>query len=349
MLLNRARREVGAAPPGPDERRRALDLVRAHGADALSFFKLRSDSRYLFAADGQSLVAYRVRNGVLLLAGDPVGPAAALPGLLREVDELARDHGLRVGVLGASPRLVEPARAIGLRALYIGDDAIVELDRFSLEGRPMRKVRQSVARAQRSGYAASAQALGDLDAGAVDELEALTARWRAGAPERGFSMTMDSLDGGHQAEAIVVVARDAGGRARGFVHCVPCYGRPAMAVSVVPRDRDTPNGLTEFLIARTVETLRERGVRELSLYFAAFARLLREPHGTRDRLLGRLVALGSLGLQMESLYRFDKKFASRWEPRYLLYPGRLGLARTGLAAMRAEGQLPPPRLRRARR
>jgi lysyl-tRNA synthetase class 2 len=113
-----------------------------------------------------------------------------------------------------------------------------------------------------------------------------------------------------------------------------------MSLSFMRRDRDTPNGLMEFLVAEAVELLRDRGVEELSLNFAAFGRLLERPSGRVERLLGRLVVLGSRYFQMESLYRFNAKFNPRWEPRYLVYERLLGLPRVGLAAMWAEGQLP---------
>jgi lysylphosphatidylglycerol synthetase-like protein (DUF2156 family) len=111
------------------------------------------------------------------------------------------------------------------------------------------------------------------------------------------------------------------------------------------RDPDTPNGLTEFMVASAAELLRERGVRELSLNFATFARWMHSPEHRAERLLGKLVAVGNPYFQIESLYRFNAKFFPRWEPRYLVYEGALGLPRTGLAAMWAEGQLPKPRMR----
>jgi lysyl-tRNA synthetase, class II len=158
-------------------------------------------------------------------------------------------------------------------------------------------------------------------------------------------MSMDSLRTERDAGGVVLLARDADGHIRGFLHLVPSYGRPAMSLSSMRRDRETPNGLMEFLVVRAIEALRERGIEEISLNFAAFARVMHGPRGRFERLAGRLIALGNPFFQIESLYRFNAKFFPRWEPRYLLYEGALGLPRAGLAVMWAEGQLPKPRRR----
>jgi lysyl-tRNA synthetase, class II len=337
-----------AAPrslPDSEARRVARELVRRYGTDTLAFFKLRRDKQYLFDQAGSAFLAYRIENGVMLISGDPVGPSAALPGLVSEAVAFAERRGLKLAASGVSEGLVSLWRQAGLRALYIGDEAIVDTRPFSLEGRAIRKVRQSVARLEKSGYAAELAELAELDEGTHCELEAVTKRWLAGACERGFSMSMDSLRTERDAGGVVLLARDGEGRIRGFLHLVPSYGRPAMSLSSMRRDRETPNGLMEFLVVRAIEALRDRGVEELSLNFAAFARVMHGPRGRFERLAGKLVALGNPYFQIESLYRFNAKFFPRWEPRYLLYEGALGLPRAGLAVMWAEGQLPKPRRR----
>ena len=317
--------------PGPDVRRAALDLVRRHGRDTLAAFKLRRDLHYFFGHDGRAFAGYRVESGVLLVSGDPVGPTDAVPGLLRELVGLAERHGLRLGAVGASAEVVAHWRALGLRALEIGDEGIVDTRSFSLEGRAIRKVRQSVSRLEKAGYAATLERPTDA------ELEAVSVLWRDGAAERGFSMALDTPRGGE-----VVAARDADGVLRGYLHFVHSYGRPAMSLSQMRRDPDTPNGLTEFLVVHAIELLRGRGVEELSLNFAAFARLQHSPSGLLERALGRLVALFNPLFQIESLYRFNAKFDPRWEPRYLVFESPLALPRVGLATLFAEGQLAKP-------
>ncbi|HUA05783.1 MAG TPA: phosphatidylglycerol lysyltransferase domain-containing protein [Solirubrobacteraceae bacterium] len=338
---------VPRAPASPAARQVAADLVRAHGADTLAFFKLRSDGNYIFSEDRRAFVAYAIENGVLLLSGDPVGSPDALPGLLQQVRQFADARGLKLGALGASERLCPLYEELGLRTIYLGDEAVVELGRFSLEGRPIRKVRQSVTRLSKAGYEAEVHDLRALDQGTIERLEEVVELGRQGAPERGFSMAMDSLQGEHDHETIVVLARDETGAIRGVLHFVPCYGRAAVSLSFMRRDPDTPNGLTEFLVVRAIELLRERGIDELSLNFAAFAKWMHSPEKRHERLLGKLIALGNPFFQIESLYRFNAKFFPRWEPRFLVYEGTFGLPRAGIAAMWAEGQLPKPRIRRA--
>ena len=79
--------------PGPDSRRLAAELVRAHGTDTLSFFKLRSDKHYFFSQDRRAFVGYRIENGVLLLSGDPVGPRKRFGPLLGELRAFADTRG----------------------------------------------------------------------------------------------------------------------------------------------------------------------------------------------------------------------------------------------------------------
>jgi lysyl-tRNA synthetase class 2 len=227
-LFFRPRRPPRDLPDEP-ERSAARELVQAHGRDTLAFFKLRRDIQYLFSRDGRAFLGYRIENGVLLVAGDPLGPPEALPGLVREACAFAEVHGLRVAALGASAALLPLWRAAGMSALYIGDEAIVETGAFSLEGRAIRKVRQSVHRLARAGYTAEVHGLAELAPADLAQLEHVTSLWRGGEPERGFAMAMDALHPGHGGDSLVVVARDGDGAVRGFLHFVPTYGRPAAA------------------------------------------------------------------------------------------------------------------------
>jgi lysyl-tRNA synthetase class 2 len=330
------------------ERRRAAALVRRHGNDTLSAFKLRRDLARRFTADGRAMAGYRVEAGAMLIAGDPVGPPDAVPELLEDLVGLARRHGLALGAVGASREFADAARRVGLRRVYLGDEAILPGGPMDLSGGAMKSLRKAVNRVERHGFTAQLRTAGDLDAATVAELDGLSARWRDGAAERGFSMAHDTLVDDLLRDASVVIARDAEGRARAFLHFVPVYGRSAVSLAFMRRDRDTPNGVSDFLVVEAARLLGERGVEELSLNFAAFGRWLREPAGALERASARLLRVGDRWFQLERLMRFNAKFHPRWQPRYLLFARPTQLPRVVLGALWAEGHLPRPHLPRLR-
>ena len=333
-------------PPSDRARRLAEELVRAYGRDTLSFFKLRPDKQYFFSDDRTAFVGYRVEAGVLLLSGDPVGRPEQYPELLLALRAFARARGLKLGAVGVSAATLEIYNGLGLRTMYLGDEAVLELQKFSLEGRPIRKVRQSVSRLTKAGFSSELQTLDTLDDETLRQVERVLELGRLGAPERGFSMTMDSIRGACEQDTLFVLARDGEGIIRGVLHFVPCYGRAAVSLSFMRRDPSTPNGLTEFLVTEAVVLLRQRGIDELSLNFATAARYMHAPENRLEQLVGYLAIKFDRWFQVESLYRFNAKFFPRWEPRYLVFEGALGLPRTSLAAMWVEGQLPKPSLPR---
>jgi lysyl-tRNA synthetase class 2 len=98
---------------------------------------------------------------------------------------------------------------------------VLDLDRFSLEGRAVRIARQSWHRGRRAGYTAQACRSGDLDRAQVEALAELSRRWRGDAAERGFSMALGRLFDPRDPGTVVVAARDGDGRLRGFLHLVP--------------------------------------------------------------------------------------------------------------------------------
>lgn len=332
--------------PSPAVRRRAVQLVRQHGQDSLSFFKLRPDKHYFFNATRTAFVGYRIEAGTLLLSGDPVGPPEQFADLLLELRRFARSRGLKLAALGASGVLVPIFEGLGLHTLYLGDEAVVDTGAFSLEGRSIRKVRQSVSRLRKAGYSAELCSLAEIAPETLTQMQTVLEAGRIGKGERGFSMCMDGVDCANQQDTLFVLARDGEQKVRGVLHFVPCYGRKAMSLSIMRRDPSTPNGLMEFLVVSAIEEMRERGIEELSLNFAALTKTIRDPGNAFERLLGRTASALDGYLQVESLYRFNVKFQPSWNPRYLVYEGRLGLVRAGLAAMWAEGQMPKPRLPR---
>jgi len=326
----------------PRNRAAAEVLVRGHGDDTLDAFKLRGDARYLTSEDGGAVLAYRVSSGIMLVAGDPVGRPSSFPGLLARARAEAARHGLRIAVLNAGPRAAVRWRSAGLSGVYLGDEALLDCASFSLEGRAIRKVRQSVTRLTKAGYGVDLLPVSTLEAPRRAELARLADTWRGDAPERGFTMAC-TIEEPAADDGLVAVAHDSRGAPSAVLLLLPAYRRSAYSLALMRRAAGAPNGLTEFTVVETVAKLRSLGVRELSLNFAVQGRWLREGTGWRVETLRRLLRLGDRFFQLGRLYRFNAKFFPRWKPRYLMVESVASMPRTALAALAIEGLVPAPR------
>ncbi len=325
-----------------DEHERARGLVAAHGEDSLSFFSLRRDKRFHFSEDGRAFLAYRVVAGCALVSGDPIGEPSSIARLFDEFRTHAHARGWRLVVLHAGPEHLDVYRARGMKAVPIGDEAVLPIDRFSLDGRPIRKVRQSVTRLDREGYRALVLRADELTDEQRAEVNHVSAEWLGRWCDRGFSMAMDDLHG--QPDARFVLGVDAEGRVGGFLHMVPF--RHGYSLSSMRRLSYTPNGLMEFLICSAAAWGREAGVRELSLNFSVFADVLRADSDSSVLLRAtRWWVLRLDGLfQLERLFSFNRKFFPEWRTRYICFERAVDVPVLSLATLRVERLLAPPRL-----
>ena len=330
-----------SAEPSPQLSTEELDRLRVllgeHGErDSLGYFALRHDKFAVFSRSGKAALTYRVIAGVALCSADPLGDHEAWPGAIEEYLDVCRRHGWLPAVMGASELGATVWARFDLDVLEIGDEAIVDVEGFTLDGRIMRGVRQAVSRTKRAGYKVLVRKAEDLKPGELAELETLAANWRGTDTERGFSMALGRIGD----EGSVLVTAEQGGAVRGLLQFVP-WGTKGLSMDVMRRDRAADNGVNELMISELLLALRDHEVRHVSLNFAAFRALLEQ--GTRigagpvAKTAAKVIHLASRWIQIESLYRFNAKFRPRWVPRYLVYPGVRELPRVGVAVFEAEG------------
>ena len=335
-----------------EDDRRLRELLDKHGArDSLGYFALRDDKSVIFSPTGKSAIAYRVVGGVSLASGDPIGDPEAWPGAVDAWLAEAYQHSWTPAVVGASEDGGTVLARHGLTALELGDEAVVETAEFTLEGRAMRVVRQAYNRVDRAGYTVEIRRHADIPPSEFEQLLGYAEAWRYGETERGFSMALGRLGDPDDGQCVLVECRDAQGRPRALLSYVP-WGPNGLSLDLMRRDKDSENGLIEFMVIELIQRAEEVGVKRISLNFAMFRAVFergsRLGAGPVLRLWRTVLLFFSRWWQIESLYRANAKYRPIWEPRFVLYARSADLPRIGVAYARAEGFLGLPALRRKR-
>jgi lysyl-tRNA synthetase len=333
-----------ARPEGDWERAEAL--VHRYGWDTLAYFALRPDKSFFFSSDGEAMIAYTYMHGYALAGGDPIGAPASIPLVVDEFLAFCEERAWSPAFLAAREADLPMYAARGMHHFYLGDEAIIRCDTFTLEGGKMKGIREAanrVGKRYRFELVQASKASPTL----VQQLNAISERWRGKEPERGFTMTLSTDVLGVDPEFLLCVAFDEHNVPGGFLRIVPAYGPDfGYTLDLMRHDPDAPNGMTEFLIAGTAAALKQEGVSRLSMNFAVFGRMF-EPDvhfSFTQRLAKRFVMLFNPYFQIESLHDFNAKFSPEWLSRVLVYRSPEDLPRVALRYAGAEGFLAVPGL-----
>ncbi len=296
----------------------------------------------MWSPTGKACIGYRVLSGVMLASGDPIGDPEAWPGAIHTfLDEAAR-HAWVPAVIGCGELGAEVwCREGDLTALELGDEAIVTVADFTLEGRAMRNVRQMVSRVCRQGYTAEVRRLDDMPAADLERMMRQADSWRGSATERGFSMALGRVGGQDDGRCVIATATEDG-VLRAMLHFVP-WGSDGLSLDLMRRDRSAAPGLNDFMIVEVIKAAHDLGVKRISLNFAVFRAALERGErigaGPVLRAWRRVLLFLSRWFQIESLYKFNAKFCPEWVPRFVVFPNTSDAPRIGLAALEAEAFL----------
>ncbi len=337
---------VARHPHTEDDWAHANRLVHTYGWDTLAYFSLREDKSFFFSADGEAVLAYTYLGGYALVSGDPIGARDSVVRVLDEFLAMCDERAWNPAFLAVREASMPLYASRGFSAFYLGDEAVLDCARFSLAGPARKGLRGAV---RRVGRRYTFQLITEANAPArlVDQLNAISEKWRGKNPERGFTMSLsqDIAGAGANPEFLLCVAVDADGVPGGFLRVVPAYGPSfGYTLDLMRHDPGAPNGMTEFLIASTAEALGARGVRRLSMNFAMWGRLFDDELQLTAAQRAARWAVGVLNpfFQIRSLHDFNAKFDPEWLPRVLAYRRAADLPRVGLLYAGAEGFLALP-------
>lgn len=334
-------RRVSSVPTTTLEEKESIrTLIEKFGdEDSLAFFATRNDKSFIWTENRKAGIAYRVQSGAMIASGDPIGEYSLWPEAIARFLAKAEEYGWTPAVLGASEKggrvWVEVA---GMSAIEIGDEAIIDCKEFTLEGRPMANVRQTINKAKREGFTTDSIVAHDLSEEESQAIRQLAHKWRGNSSERGFSMSMDrflsDIDGNS-----ILIRGYLNGEMVGFLYFLP-WGRVGFSLDRMQRAPQSLPGLTELMIEEMINYCKEHQFKFISLNFAAFRSIIERSEkisaGPVLRTIRALIKLASGWFQVESLNRFNAKFQPEWSPRYLLYPGVGEFTGVVWAALRAE-------------
>ncbi|HEU0121513.1 MAG TPA: flippase-like domain-containing protein [Bryobacteraceae bacterium] len=321
----------------PVEVEQARRIIADHGRSSLDFFKAWPEKSLFFSPTGSSFLAYRVGGGFAVVLGDPIGPSEELEQLVREFLALCHDNDWRVCFYQALPDALELYHRVGLHRLKIGDDAIVDLTQFALEGTASRAFRGKVRQLEKRGITTRIYEP-PIPPDVLAAARSVSDEWLhiPGRREHGFSLGW--FHESYVRNTPLFAVEDTGGMMLAFANIIPSGRKGEATVDMMRHRREAPNGIMDFLFVKLFLFNKELGFHRFTLGMAPMGGFRAgENAAPAERAVHSFVRHLNFLFSFQGLRAYKAKFASFWEPRYLFFQQPLDLPRIGLALRLVSG------------
>ncbi len=326
-VLNRRR-------PSEEERSRAWEIVLVHGQTALARFAVLDDKKFYFGAR-ETLISYVVENRVALVLGDPIGLSENVSGTILSFKSFCASNDWLTAFYQATPNYLNDYKSAGLEYLLLGQEAIVDVALFTLEGSENKTLRNGYNKLVRNGYHYDV-IQPPFSPRMLRELNTISNEWLGsrGASEMKFSLGW--FDEAYLNTCPILLVRDREGFIEAFANVVTEFQNNGVAVDLMRHRTRVESGLMDFLFVSLFMWAKEQRFASFNLGLSALSGVGEQSDDpVIERALHYVYQNVNRLYNFRGLHTFKDKFHPTWSPRYLAYPGASSLPAVSISLLNA--------------
>ncbi len=319
-----------------DERNRARTIVEQFGHSSLACFALLDDKSYYFSPSGQTVIAYVPKGRGAIALGDPIGPVADRLAAIGGFQAFCNHNDWQPAFYQTAEDDLEIYRSLGFKTLKIGEEAVVNLKTFTLEGKPGRNLRTAMNKLTKQGYRVEFYSP-PISAALLQDLRAISNQWLAhvGGAEKKFSLGW--FDDDYLQMCEIAVVHNQAGNPVAFANVVPEYQVPEATIDLMRHQEDIEKGTMDFLFISMFQHFKDLKYEGFNLGLAALAGVGETYESTRlEKGMRYLYEHLNQFYNFQGLRAYKDKFHPDWKPRYFVYPQLAALPNVTVALVRAD-------------
>ena len=301
----------------PEEKELALELIEKWGKSQLDYFKVYSDKFFFFSSDRQSFLSFKVNSHFAIVLEEPVcsGPDA-LKSIVKEFDKYCRKNGFVAIYYRVSAWSIKIFESMKKKSLPIGEEALVDLAEFTLEGGKMKTTRNAINRLTAEGFLFKVYPP-PVKEGLLQKIEWVSTQWLASMKEKEVSFTQGVFNKSILKNNTLLTIEDKEEKIYAFLNLIPDYAPGEATYDLIRKIPDAPNGVLDMLLARTFLYLREEGYKKVNMGLAPLSGM------ERTNLPERAIRFAYENIRLfghfKGLRKYKEKFFPLWEKKFLVY------------------------------
>jgi phosphatidylglycerol lysyltransferase len=324
LLLFTFARLIAPAPheadePTEEDLATAAAVIETQTATYPSLVFLR-DKTILFDDERRAFVMYGVQGRTWVALGDPVGPPERATNLIRLFLEKCDDFGGVPVFYEVGKDELHRYADFGLTFVKLGEEAVVDLPSFTLEGKRVARRRQALRYLEKAGATFRLVEREHVSA-IMPQLRAVSDAWlqEKSVAEKGFSLGF--FDPGYLAHFPIAVI-EQGNEIVAFANVWAGANQVELSADLMRYREGAPREVMEALFIQLMLWGKANGYQRFSLGMAPLSGFERSPVAPLWSRFGSfLFEYGGAFYNFQGLRAYKEKFYPEWYPRYLVYPG----------------------------
>ncbi|MFJ7404665.1 MULTISPECIES: bifunctional lysylphosphatidylglycerol flippase/synthetase MprF [unclassified Lysinibacillus] len=263
------------------------------------------------------LFAYQIFADKIIVLGDPVGQESDFLSAIQEFLELADKHGYTPVFYEINNNIFPSLHEHGYSFFKLGEEAFVDLDKFTFTGKEMKSSRAVKNKFERENYTVTLLSP-PYSQEVMIELEEVSTKWLQGRAEKGFSLGF--FDENYLSKSNIAVLRGAEG-VIGFASIMPMYDNgERISVDLMRFKPGAPSGTMDYIFLSLFEWAKEQGFRVFNMGMSPLSNVGQSRYSfLSEKIAAQIFLHGHFFYHFKGLRNFKLKYADFWEPKYVAY------------------------------
>ena len=305
-------------PIDPEELERAKKLVSNYGRSAIDYFKTYND-KLIFLAEGlNAFISYRNAGNFAIALEDPVADSKeSMKQCIRMFDEFCFSNGLASIYYRVPEESLSVYRHLGKKSMFVGQEGVVDLNTFTLEGGKNKALRNAINKVLDEGYKSTIHEPPIKD-GVMQKLKAVSDEWLSSSGRSEIVFSQGIFQWNELKNQTIITVENAEEKVIAFANIIPDFTPGEGTYDLIRKTDDAPHGVLDFMIVELFKYFKSRNFSSVNLGFAPMSGIS-DPHNFQERTLKFAYEKIKSFSHYKGLRFFKEKFFPTWYNKYLVY------------------------------
>jgi phosphatidylglycerol lysyltransferase len=318
LIYSLVRPYVFKITPTVEEISRAKSLTQQFGNSALDFFKTYSD-KFIFApSEINAYISYRVNRNFAVVLENPVAEnSEEMKKCMLSFSKYCYENGLKEIYYRVPKESLPVYNELSKKSLFLGQEGVIDLDFFSLEGGEKKSIRNALNKIKEQGYTTHVNTP-PLRDGLIQKLKAVSDEWLKLTEREEIIFSQGMFVEKEIKEQTVISVENSEEKIIAFLNVIPDYVKNEGTYDLLRKTADAPNGIMDYILVELFKHFKASGIQYVNLGFAPMSGL-DDPHTFTEKSMKFAYEKIRSFSHYKGQRDYKDKFNPRWNDKFLIY------------------------------